>query len=168
MAKGGCQPYTGGSCSILNCKAWRNAVCSRDHKCECLAGTCALDGKCETTCSIDAKGSCRLFGCSSSRGATDCISGHCYCQAGTCLDNEGVCIALETAPTFLAEDLALYRNMSLAQVKNAVQAAEAEDRQLITIGSLVGGVCALLIAATMRAVRVWRVSQGDKNVPLLQ
>merc|ERR1712217_258380 len=140
---------------ILGCSSWRKAECSRDHKCVCLAGTCNLDGACETECTKNAGGSCHIFGCSSSRGETDCIKGHCYCKAGTCKDSEGKCAALD--PGFLAEDLKRnYRNMSLSEVRMVVQAEDAQRMCRNTVGIFVMCVdapCSSLACITRRQER---------------
>jgi len=47
-AQGTCEKITGGTCAVLGCKAWRNAVCE-DSKCICKAkDTCSFEGRCDT------------------------------------------------------------------------------------------------------------------------
>jgi len=80
----GCLRDTGGSCTMMGCKADRNAKCV-EGKCVCAATDCSRFGKCfeRNNCPVSTGGKCDPFLCDVSRKA-HCVDGGCVCKKGSC------------------------------------------------------------------------------------
>jgi len=130
---GTCAKSTGGSCKVLDCKAWRRSTCSvsglpgaaEEARCMCGEGLCPINGECvpQGGCPRYAGASCRVYAVTGLAGCSvgECTSSaYCACKEGECFSN-GQCIPADAA------GIALSRKWGEAQELAAVEDAGGEE-----------------------------------------